>query len=216
MSPSLYSYFTLMAVGIIVGMWRWKKLPDSLKLLWALLLWAAVTEAVGQLIAAEFKKNTIVYSLLRPVAFGLLAYVYYLELGSKTLLYAIPVFLCLHLLNGFFLQPFGQVYDSYSMIISMLASSVWALLYLRRLLLFPEERHLRVYALFWASCGYLLFNASSLFVFGTLNIVRDARFSSAYPVLQTMRLAAAHILYLTFLLSFLGRKVSLPTKNVTP
>lgn len=211
-----YTYFGLLLSGMIMGCIRWRTLAPSLRILWMLLVLTFATEAIGRWLVFQHQANYWVYSVYRPLSFGLITWAFYVELKTRVMLLVVGGFVILHTLNGIFLQPFGQVYDSNSMLISMLGIAVWCLFYLRRLLQFPDEKYLSSYSLFWISCGLLLFVASSLAVFASLNTSYLPQFKAANPVLNTIRAATNHILYSIYFLSFLGRKVPLAEHPGTP
>jgi hypothetical protein len=211
-----YTYFALLLAGIVTGALRWRTLTPALRILWFLLICTFAIEAAGRWLTFQNLGNYLVYSVFRPVSFGLVTWAFYTELRLRIMPFTAIAFTALHVLNGIFLQPFGEVYDSNSMLLSMLGVAFWCLLYLRRLLQFPEEKYLTSYALFWISCGLLLFVASTLAGFASLNASFLPQFRSAYPVLTTLRAATNHILYSIYLFSFLGRKVSLSPKHVVP
>lgn len=211
-----YTYFALLLLGILLGVLRWYDLTPSLRTLCISLIFNLTVEGIGRWLAFQHVGNYWVYSMYRPISFGLITWAFYVELKIRTMPIVIGAFVVLHVLNGLFLQPFGVVYDSNSMMLSMLGTAVWCLLYLRRLLQFPYETYLSSYSLFWISCGLLLFVASSLAVFASLNTSYLPQFKAANPVLNTIRAATNHILYSIYFLSFLGRKVPLAEHPGTP
>ena len=111
-----YSYFLLLAVGILTGMLRWKVLTPSLRIFWGLLVGTFLIEVAGRWILLYCESNVAIYSIFRFVSFPLIVWAYFIEIQNKNLLLLILGFWIVHALNLAYLQKFALVYDSYSII----------------------------------------------------------------------------------------------------
>lgn len=202
-------YYLILAAGVIIGAWHYKTLPNSLRFLFWTFCAATVTEYVALFQILRYQNNLLVYHLYMPVAFTLYCLTYYSEIGNRIILYSIGFFLVFYGINISLWQPFLTKFGSNSAILMLVLTTIWVLWYFRRLLANPEEKHLKNYALFPASCGLLLFNTSTLIVFSAHDILSEQEYIAAFPVFNIIRQVANDILYSTFILSFIGKKVTL-------
>ncbi len=204
----LVSYYLLIAIGIGVGMVRYRKLIRSSRLLVLLLIVSLLTELIARLLGNG--ESFIVYTLFLPIEYALLTWIYTWELQKPTLLITILVYTLLTAINAIFIQP--DMFNSNLVLITQFVTSAWALLYLRDILRYPTEAKFTDFALFWASCGLLFFNTSCLFVYGAFNFVDKSLYLSIGPLFRVIRVTANHILYFAIILSLLGKQNSLRGK----
>lgn len=210
MSWYFIPYYLILALGIGVGMWHYRTLPISLRYMLGALILAAVTEYICLYLVLIEKSGTLVpYHIYIPITYIFYCLIYYTEIQNKLILYSIPCFLAFYFLNITLWQPFFTKFASHSVILLLVLTTIWVLWYFRRLLANPEEKHLKNYALFPASCGLLLFNTSTLIVFSAHDILSEQEYIAAFPVFNIIRQVANDILYSTFILSFIGKKVTL-------
>lgn len=202
-------YYLILAAGVAIGAWHYRSLPLSLKFLFWTLVLATITEYVARYRLFQTGNNLVVYNLYVPVAYTLHTLTYYVELRKPVLLYSIAGYLVFYAVNMLLWQPFFTKFASNSVILTLTLTTVWVLWYFRRLLAHPEEKYLKNYALFPASCGLLLFNASTIVVFSAHDLLSEEIYIEAFPVFNVIRQVANDILYSTFILSFLGKKVPL-------
>ncbi len=202
-----YSYYAVLIAGIMAAFLRYRVLKPSQQLLAFALISIFVSEVVGRVFKELYSSNITVYSIARPITFILVGLAFDYELKTKWIRSSIFLYLIFHTLNLIFIQPFGQVYDSYSMNIGLMINTIWCLSYLYLIFKLPVVDTLFQIPLFWPTCGYLLFNAATMVVFATLNYTNNSVFKSAFVVLQTIKIVASHLLYLTFLIEFLSSKL---------
>lgn len=206
-------YYTLLFLALITGSLLFKRLIWSLKIFLFGIALSFVCEIIAYILVERANNNLLVYSIYRPIAFGIISYAFYYETSNKKIIYFIIIFLLLHLFNGFYIQPFGVVYDSNSMGLFMVFISIWSLYYLKRLLDFPEEEHLPNYALFWICCGILFYSSASL-VYLFHNLLFRNNSYSLKLFFSYVRLIANCILYLSYIFSFLSKKVSINKNEI--
>jgi hypothetical protein len=202
-------YYLILAAGVLIGAWHYKALPVCLRLLFMVVCVATITEYIALYQILHQQSNLVVYHLYLPVAFILYTLMYYSEIRSRWFVYGIAGFLGFYIVNIILWQPFLTKFGSNSAILMLVLTTIWVLWYFRRLLANPEEKHLKNYALFPASCGLLLFNTSTLIVFSAHDILSEQEYIAAFPVFNIIRQVANDILYSTFILSFIGKKVTL-------
>lgn len=199
-----YSYYALLVLGILVALKKWQRLRLALRLLAYVLILVLISEVAGRVIRNIYGNNIFVYSIVRPVTFLLVGLAFDKELKTKWIHISIVLYVIFHILNLIFFQPFGKVYDSYSTNFSLIINTIWCLSYLYYIFKQPNVESLFKFPLFWITCGYLFFNASTMIVFATLNYTINNPFKNAFIILQTIRVTASHLLYFTFLVTFLN------------
>lgn len=199
-----YSYYTVLVLGIAISLIKWNQLLFSLKILSFTLICVLISEGLGRIFRELYGNNIFIYSLARPITFALIGVAFYTELQIKWILASIIGYIVFHIVNLIFFQPYAKIYDSYSMNASLIINTIWCLNYLYYIFQQPPIKPLFKFSLFWPTCGYLLFNASTMIVFATLNYTNTPAFKNAFIVMQTIRVTASHLLYLTFLAAFLS------------
>jgi len=172
-----------------------------------LLVATLLTEVTARLLKHNALNDAWVYVIFQPVEFGLLTYIYYLELRQNGMLLTIPIYGCLVVAYRIYaLGP--NEFGTASLLVTMFVTSLWALLYLKALLQYPKEANLLDFALFWATCGLLLFNASSIFIYGTHNFASTLA-TNFGGLFRIIRVTTNHLLYFTILLSLAGGQKTL-------
>lgn len=203
-------YYLILTTGCIIGFVYYRTFPASLRFLFWSIVLSTLTEYICLYLVQIKRSGTLlIYHIYIPIAYVLYCLIYFAELRNKLILYSIIGFLAFYLLNIILWQPFFTKFASYSVILMLVLTTIWVLWYFRRLLANPEEKNLKNYSLFPASCGLLLFNASTLIVFSAHDILSEQEYIAAFPVFNIIRQVANDILYSTFILSFIGKKVTL-------
>lgn len=204
----LISYYLMLLAGLVAGVIRYNWLAASNRLIVWLLAATLCTELIAKYISSYTNTNLPIYLLFQPLEFILLTYLYWLELRRNWMLWTIPIYLALFALNTIVWQP--GIFQSNMLIITMLISSIWSLFYLWVMLQHPTELYFTDFALFWVSCGLLLFNTSCLFVYGAYNFINEDTLTPYNNVFRILRVTANHLLYLLFTIGLVGKQNKLP------
>ena len=208
------TYYFVILFGLIIGILRFKKLANCNKLIVLLLAATLLDEIVAEWLRQTIGNDSTVYIIFQPIEYSLITVAYFIELQKKWLLWTILIYSIIAIINAFFLQQMHLVFGSNMILITILLTSIWALLYLRNLLKHPTEIPLRDFTLFWFSFGFLLFNASCLIVYGTYNFIGENMYDLVGGTFRVIRITANHTLYIMILLSLMNKQKSIRATSV--
>ena len=197
-----YSYYTILLFGVVTSFIHYKYLTKSQKYLAVALVMILITEITGRIYRELYGNNIIIYSFFRPIQFALVGASFFEEIKKKWIVVSIILYFFFHIMNLVFFQPLGEMYDSYSVNLSILINTIWCLSYLYITFETPIVNSLFELPLFWPTCGYLFFNAITIVVFATLDYTNNDTFKNAFEVLHLIRVFASHFLYTTFCIAF--------------
>lgn len=204
-------YYTVIAVGIITGFYRFLKLNKSSKVLWCLLILTIITEILAVYVAKKYHNNWIVYEFYQLIKYVLIITAYLQELHSlkKWMLYSLVIIVLIATVEIlFFQQKYAYIYQTIEGIFVM----IWGLLFLKKLLLTDTDNPFTSYPLFWISIGYLIFEISVLFNFSAFNFISE--YGKEYlPLLKNIRIAANYVLYSMYIVAFLTKQNSIKSAS---
>lgn len=149
----IITYYLVIGGGIVIGLFRYKLLTKSSRILIWLLFATLATELIASLLSGIKNYSLFMYALFQPIEFVLITYAFYCELRHKYLLKMIPLYVLFVLINGIWIQPVQSSFATYPIIITSIVTSIWSLLYLRKILEYPTEFNLYDFVLFWYSAG---------------------------------------------------------------
>ena len=204
-------YFSILAIGAILGIVNFKFLNNSNKAFLLLLLCTILTEAIGFWLSNPQKSNFLIYHIFSPLQCSVVFWAYYLDTKNKYFLYCIPPVLITALILSLFIQPL-PAFNSHFMEIELLIFCVLALNYFRELLKTEKEVKLINYPLFWINSGLLIFAVANIFILGTYNfLIRPENLKN--PLLKSVffyiRFLSNLLFYSSFSVAFIVKQNSI-------
>lgn len=201
-------YFSILLLGIVIGLVKYNKLNKSSRIFLLLLFISLLSESLAEIIRKkEFFSNFFIYHFFIPIEYCLIAWAYFEQLKYRYILLSIPIMVVIAIFLSTYVQPITEFNSNY-LSLSLLLYFVLAILYLVKLLKINTDKSLKDYPLFWISCGWLLFSASNLFVFGTYNTFFKG-IGILEQVFSYIRIITNYILYLLFIVAFLVKQHNL-------
>jgi hypothetical protein len=200
-------YFTIILLGIVLGLLQWKKASRVVHWATILLILTVIIEVLATYSAKVYRNNLWVYHFFNPIQFFIITRCFWVELRYRfmyVLMYAIPIiFISISL--------FAQQGDfpSYSISIGFLFYILWCLLYFRVLLVSTSENSLWSYPLFWISCGWLTFCTVNLLQLSIYNSVLFSQNEVSLlwtTVINNVRIGSNIFLYLSYLIAIVKSK----------
>lgn len=204
------AYFSLLVIGLTVGLLKIRTFQRSGKIILYLLAFTFISEVISEICRAILRNNMMVFHIYNPVQYTLMAIAYNQEIKhGKIIWLTIVGYLAFAILNAIFWQPFFEEYCSYSFNVNVILVSSLSLYYLYRLLNEETDNAFTQYPLFWISVGYLIYNCINILGLGAFNHL-SADSKLAY-ILEVIRTLSNYMLYSMFIVAFLTKQKSLQT-----
>lgn len=175
---ALLSYSAVFAIVIplSIGLWRFRRLDDKLKLLTGLLCIGAVTELVANILA-EFRINNLPILHFYSIAeFALLFTIYHLYfrniISRRTYLLGLSGFVVFALINAFYIQDLYG-FNTYPLLVESTIFTGLSLLFFYKTLQEKKVVHIEQTSMFWLSSGHLIYFAGNLSIFTFSNYMLE-------------------------------------------
>lgn len=164
-------YFLILIIGVIIGVLKYKHLLLPAKILFYLIVFIFLKEAIAFTISF-FGYNLSFYQYLSLIDFVIIAV---MLLNTKELkkdrwyiLSIICIIFVFYFVNLLVWQPPGKKIDSNFKLLKSFFLVSFSLILYRRLLEFPSDNILTK-SLFWIGSGILIFNVINIFYWGVFN-----------------------------------------------
>lgn len=198
-----YIYFTIMAIGLIVGIVRIKSLNKGSKLMLLLLFLTIISESLATFLKFDAQNNVMMYHIFEPIEFFLICFAFWNEIKHKAIFLMVIGNIIFALINSFFIQHYLTSFNSNAYALESFLSILLALWYLYRLLSEKTSFNFTNYPMFWISVGFMIFNVINLFILGTHNAI-----ANVYPqigfIFRTVRFVSNYLLYILFIVAFIS------------
>jgi hypothetical protein len=204
-------YFIILLLGIIAGLYRYKQLISSSKLILGLLISTFIFELLGYFSIIVNNNNLMLYNAFTILQFGLLTCIYHYETRKKWILWSNGIFLLLFLLTSDF-QIFQNKFNTSILLISFFLTIVFGLFFLYKLFNIITEESFLNFPVFWFSIGFIIFCVLNIFDFGTMYYLQDlAKNDSLTKLFDFIRIYSNYFLYAFVSISFFVKQNSLST-----
>lgn len=194
-------YITIIALGLCVGLIRFRKLSRSSRIIFLLLLVTPLKEMLGYHFAIEYKNNSPISNLFHPIEFALASLAFYYHTNLRIYIILPLCLVVFSLLNGFYSGQFFTAQDYKTELLAALLFILSFYIYLITYFKNADRWPLFNLPLFWVGLGFTLFSIVSIVSFGFSEIASVgekwhtvARYSMQY---------SNYLLYLMFIPAFL-------------
>lgn len=203
----LFIYYTILILGIVIGFYRFKKLAKSTRVFWLLLIVTMISELCAYLCNKLISINYLVYHIFSPLQYCFVALGFNKELKLEVIKISIPLMIITSIIISVWFQPVSKL-NTFYINLNFFITTLIAVYYLWKLLKLDTEYSFSVFPLFWISCGFLFFNISNLFAFGTFNTFFKVN-NQLERVFAYVRIFTNYLLYLLFVIAFLVKQYTL-------
>jgi len=205
-------YHSIIILGIITGVLRFKKLNRSSRIFLLLLFITLLVELTAYYCAVIYRDNRFIYHPFNLVQFALICAAFWYESRLKQVLLIFALFILFVCFNSIFYQPFLKSSNSNSFLIEQLLIIVLYFTYLVSYFKNTAQGSLRDYPLFWIGLGWLMFSVCSIVSFGFDYITSEGSYWDKISV--WVKRISNYLLYLSFIMAFLSPQKSL--NDITP
>lgn len=201
-------YFGILITATSVGVYRFKNLNTSSKIMLLLVFITIISECVATYLRINKHSNILVYHIFGPTEASFIVWAFFCELKWRKLLLLIILLVLFGIINSIFLQPYKFVFNSYFFVIDALMAVSLSVLYFIKLL--NQKRYFQFtdYPMFWFSTGFLIFYLTNLIMLGTFNVVKVEN-KLIFSFFLQVRVVTNFLLYILFIVSFLSKQRSL-------
>ena len=193
--------YILIGLCLFIGMVRFKKLSNTQRLLFWLILATVITETVSEVLWRKEMNNFPVFHFYAIIEFSLIFTIYYRALypsfSNKFLYWTLGGFLGFAIFNALFLQSLFTANSNVTTLSSVILV-VLSLLYFYKTLKDSKLIHLEKSIMFWVSTGVLIYFSSSLVLFTFGNLLVSESIS------DTMSIWVVHVCFNIFYYSLLS------------
>ena len=173
MSIRFIIYLSLIAIILIYGLIRIKKINPPFKFLVLLIGLTLLSECISRLYGFYYKTTFPVYHFYIPFAILLNSFIYLklLDFNSKiqsSIQGVTLLFITLSILNTYFLQTINT-FSSYGIILHGFQTLLLSLILFFKMLQEPSETPLRKQAVFWFNTGNFVFYGMTFTIFALYN-----------------------------------------------
>ena len=200
-------YHFILALGIIIGAMRFKKLCRSSRIFLLLLLITLLVELAAYYCAVKYKDNRFIYKPFNIIQFLLICLAFYYETHFKQVLIIFFLFISFVCFNAVFYQPFLKSSGSNSFLVEQLLIIVLYFMYLVAYFKNTDQGSLKYYPLFWIGLGWLIFSVTSIVSFGFDYITAEGSYWDNISV--WVKRISNYLLYLSFIIAFIIPQKSL-------
>lgn len=196
-------YHIIQLLAVCAGIYTYKRLVKTAKVLFWLLAYTFISELVALYIRLNFGDgtNVFVYHIYNPVQYTLLTYAFYLEMRQyRFMLYSIVLFWVFAIVNGIFWEPFLTMFCANLSMTKSVFTSLWILLYFYELVKNVNEHKFLDYPLVWISVFLLVSNVANILGLGLFNILDP--YDSITQNLYKVRSFTNDFLYAAFIGAF--------------
>ena len=166
-------YYLLLAIIIVIGIVRYKKLTIPYKILILYVALNLAFEAISVFWANKYKNNMPImhvasYSefLLNTLAFY---YLFKSHFTKRMIIIGIAVITLFFIINAVVLQPYTNRFPSNSLLISEIFYVVLSLMLFKQMLQYPVQINITRQSVFWYNTGVLFFSTTTFLNFGLIN-----------------------------------------------
>ncbi len=165
MQLGIYFYFQVLSFFTAIILYR-KKRNKLLLYFIPFLFLTIVVECVGTWYISKFIRNYWIYNVFTTIEFVFYSYLFYLHLKKpvfkKIVVWFIPVFVLLVILNILFKQGFNKTFNTYTFLLGSFFIVIFCCCYFYESVL-PEniDQQLSKQPFFWISSGLLIFYLGS-------------------------------------------------------
>ena len=171
-----YCAVFMISVPLSISLIRYRHLHTEMKILAALLLVAAITELVANVLAEYRINNLPILHFYSVLEFGFLATIYYHYfhplIHRAVYHWSIIIFALFALFNALYIQRITG-FNTYPLILESIVMACLALLFFRRALKLQQALHIERTPMFWFSAGHLIYFAGNLSVFAFSNFILE-------------------------------------------
>lgn len=203
-----FLYLAIIFLSIIIGLLNFKSLIKCSKIMLLLLIFTLIEETVI-MVYREFGFNSVyIYHIFMPIEFVMITASFYLELKYNFMKFISIFFISFSIINSLFIQSYTNTFCSYTFVLQCIITTIWVLLFLKKLLNIKVVVSFKEYPLFWFGVGFLIFNIINLFILGTHNTLA-AKVPNINKVFRNIRFLSNYLLYTSFIFAFLSKQASL-------
>ncbi len=199
-------YHAILLIGIVIGVYRIKKLTKGSQFFLLLLVITLFNELLAYHFARTYHDNRAVYNIFNILQFGIISLAFGSEGIKRPVLFIFLLYISFSIINSIFYQPLLNSSATNSLLVQHLLTMViyfiWLVIYFKKVEFEPLKR----YPLFWIGCGWLLFSITSIVAFGFSNLKTTNVWDN---VSLWAKIISNYLLYLSFIPAFLSPQKSL-------
>jgi hypothetical protein len=173
---ALYIDLSIVALSIIAGTYRYRRLDIAGKLILLLLCAIFIDEIVAHIYAVKYHNNMQVYNVYSIVEFSIMSLYFNYSIDffrqKKLGYYIVAIGLVFAIINYCFIQNINT-FNSYYMFFEGFAIVTLALIAFYRLLMYNEDFKLSAYYHFWFTAVFLFFWSITFLSWGMFPLFND-------------------------------------------
>lgn len=160
-------YILILAIVLMVGLVRYRKLTVPFKVLTICVIFTFILEVIAEFFSASDKNNSALSHIesLTNYFFYSLTFFYLFENRriKKTILVSIGIICIYFIINAVFIQPFQTIFPTNVFFVSNIFYIIFSLLLFKQMLINPLNVSIVRQSVFWFNTGILLFSTTMFF-----------------------------------------------------